>query len=80
MDIPTQRHLLVADIADDIILTKEGGAALILKSSALNFSLLVLYFGSKICKTLSQALASLNPFAILSLSSLSFFLSSLVDS
>ena len=40
MDIPTQRHLLVADIADDIILTKEGGAALILKSSALNFSLL----------------------------------------
>lgn len=40
MDISTQHHLLVADITDDIILTKEGGATLILKSSALNFSLL----------------------------------------
>lgn len=36
----TQGHLLVADIKDDIVLTKEGGAALILKTSALNFSLL----------------------------------------
>lgn len=36
----TQRHLLIADVADDIALTKEGGAALILRSSALNFSLL----------------------------------------
>lgn len=36
----TQRHLLIADVAEDIALTKEGGAALILRSSALNFSLL----------------------------------------
>lgn len=36
----TQRHLLVADITDDLVLTKEGGAALVLRSSALNFSLL----------------------------------------
>lgn len=36
----TQRHLLIADVADDIVLTKEGGAALVLSSSALNFSLL----------------------------------------
>lgn len=36
----TQEHLLVADIVDDLLLTKEGGAALILKASALNFSLL----------------------------------------
>lgn len=35
-----QRHLLIADVADDIVLTKEGGATLILRSSALNFSLL----------------------------------------
>lgn len=37
---PSQKHLLVADIRDDIILTKEGGAALVLETSALNFSLL----------------------------------------
>lgn len=36
----TQGHLLIADIVDDLLLTKEGGAALILKASALNFSLL----------------------------------------
>lgn len=36
----TQQHLLVADVADDLILTKDGGAALILRSSAVNFSLL----------------------------------------
>ncbi|MBI2007093.1 MAG: hypothetical protein HYS83_00065 [Candidatus Blackburnbacteria bacterium] len=36
----TQRHLLIADVVDDLVLTKEGGAALILRSSALNFSLL----------------------------------------
>lgn len=40
MEIPTQQHLLVADITNDIVLTKEGGAALVLKTSALNFSLL----------------------------------------
>lgn len=36
----TQRHLIVADIAEDIVLTKDGGAALVLRSTALNFSLL----------------------------------------
>lgn len=36
----TQQHLLVADITDDLVLTKEGGAAIIMRTSALNFSLL----------------------------------------
>ncbi|MAG59889.1 hypothetical protein CMO96_03830 [Candidatus Woesebacteria bacterium] len=36
----TQEHLLVAEIKDDIVLTKEGGAALVLRTSALNFALL----------------------------------------
>lgn len=36
----TQSHLLIADITEDIVLTKEGGAALVLEASALNFSLL----------------------------------------
>lgn len=36
----TQRHVIVSDIAEDIVLTKDGGAALVLKSTALNFSLL----------------------------------------
>lgn len=37
---PTQHHVLVADIIEDIVLTKEGGAALVLESTSLNFSLL----------------------------------------
>lgn len=36
----TQKHLLIADIVDDIVLTKEGGATLVLRASALNFSLM----------------------------------------
>ncbi|HBL52194.1 MAG: hypothetical protein UT38_C0003G0025 [Microgenomates group bacterium GW2011_GWA2_39_19] len=36
----TQQHLLIADIVDDIILTKDGGAGLVLEATALNFSLL----------------------------------------
>lgn len=36
----TQQHILIADIVDDILLTKEGGAAIIMRASALNFSLL----------------------------------------
>lgn len=36
----TQEHLLIADVSDDLVLTKDGGAALVLKSSAVNFSLL----------------------------------------
>lgn len=37
---PSQHHLSIADIKDDIVLTKDGGAALVLRASALNFSLL----------------------------------------
>ena len=36
----TQQHILIADITDDMLLTKEGGAAIIMRASALNFSLL----------------------------------------
>lgn len=36
----SQEHLPIADITDDIILFKDGGAAVILESSSLNFSLL----------------------------------------
>lgn len=36
----TQHHIPIADISDDIVLTKDGGAALVLKTTALNFSLL----------------------------------------
>lgn len=36
----TQQHILIADIRDDLLLTKEGGAAIIMRASALNFSLL----------------------------------------
>lgn len=36
----TQHHILIADIVDDIILTKDGGAVVILEATALNFSLL----------------------------------------
>lgn len=36
----TQEHLPVADIAEDIVLLKDGGAAIVLESTSLNFSLL----------------------------------------
>lgn len=36
----TQEHLPIADIVDDLVLLKNGGAALILSSTSLNFSLL----------------------------------------
>lgn len=36
----TQNHLPIADITEDLILLKGGGAALVLESTALNFSLL----------------------------------------
>lgn len=36
----TQEHLLVSDIADDILLLKDGGGALVLQVSAVNFGLL----------------------------------------
>ena len=36
----TQEHLLISDISDDIILLKNGGGALVLQVSAVNFGLL----------------------------------------
>jgi hypothetical protein len=36
----TQNHLPIADITNDIVLYKDGGAALILESTSLNFGLL----------------------------------------
>lgn len=36
----TQQHLLISDIKDDIIILKNGGGALILQVSAVNFGLL----------------------------------------
>lgn len=36
----TQEHLLISDIADDILLLKDGGGALVLQVSAVNFGLL----------------------------------------
>lgn len=36
----TQKHIFIADIIDDLVLTKEGGASLVVRASALNFSLL----------------------------------------
>lgn len=43
-DVPltalSQEHLPIADICEDIVLFKDGGAALIMESTSLNFSLL----------------------------------------
>src|SRR3972149_1069862 len=36
----TQAHLPIADIVDDMILYKDGGAALVMESTSLNFGLL----------------------------------------
>ncbi len=36
----TQEHLLISDIKDDIVLLKDGGGALVLQVSAVNFGLL----------------------------------------
>lgn len=36
----TQQHLIIEDIKDDIVLLKDGGAALVLQTSAVNFGLL----------------------------------------
>lgn len=36
----TQQHLLISDVKDDIVLLKNGGGALILQVSAVNFGLL----------------------------------------
>ena len=37
---PAQKHLPIADITEDIILYKNGGAAIVLESTSLNFGLL----------------------------------------
>ena len=37
---PTQKHLPVADIIDNLAIYKDGGAALVLESTSLNFGLL----------------------------------------
>ena len=37
---PSQEHLPVADITDDVVLYKDGGAALVMESTSLNFGLL----------------------------------------
>lgn len=43
-DVPltgtTQDHLPIADIVDDVVLFKDGGAAIVLESTSLNFGLL----------------------------------------
>lgn len=36
----TQKHLPIADVCDDIVLFKDGGASVVMESTSLNFSLL----------------------------------------
>ena len=36
----SQKHLPIADIVDDLIMYKDGGAAIILETTSLNFGLL----------------------------------------
>lgn len=40
LSAPSQEHLPIADITDDILLYKDGGAALVMESTSLNFGLL----------------------------------------
>ena len=37
---PSQNHLPIADIVDDVIMYKDGGAAIVLETTSLNFGLL----------------------------------------
>src|SRR3990172_4533805 len=37
---PIQKHMQIADITDDLVLFKDGGAAIVLESTSLNFGLL----------------------------------------
>jgi hypothetical protein len=37
---PTQKHLPIADIVDDLVMYKDGGAAIIMETTSLNFGLL----------------------------------------
>lgn len=59
----TQQHLSMADIADDIILLKDGGGALVLEVSAVNFGLLSEREQAAIIFAFAQMLNSLS-FAI----------------
>lgn len=56
----TQQHLLISDIKDDIILLKQGGGALILQVSAVNFGLLSDREQVSIISSFAQMLNSLS--------------------
>src|SRR2546428_839405 len=56
----TQEHLLVKDITDDIILLKNGGGALVLQVSAVNFGLLSDMEQIAIISSFAQMLNSLS--------------------
>lgn len=56
----TQEHLLISEIKDDIVLLKNGGGALVLQVSAVNFGLLSDREQIAIISTFAQMLNSLN--------------------
>ena len=56
----TQQHLLISDIKDDILVLKNGGGALVLQVSAVNFGLLSDREQAAIISSFAQMLNSLN--------------------
>lgn len=56
----TQTHLAISDIADDILLLKDGGGALVLQVNAVNFGLLSEREQVAIISTFAQMLNSLS--------------------
>ena len=56
----TQEHLLISDIKDDILLLKNGGGALVLQVSAVNFGLLSAREQIAIISAFAQMLNSLS--------------------
>lgn len=56
----TQQHLLISDIKDDILVLKNGGGALVLQVSAVNFGLLSDREQAAIISAFAQMLNSLN--------------------
>lgn len=56
----TQQHLLISDIKDDILILKNGGGALVLQVSAVNFGLLSDREQLAIITAFAQLLNSLN--------------------
>lgn len=56
----TQQHLLISDIKDDILLLKNGGGALVLQVSAVNFGLLSDREQMAIISSFAQMLNSLS--------------------